>query len=271
MKTDFHKMYNRRAVDIFMANFATKEYGRDELNSALEKACECEDDFRQGFQRLTNWHFHNTNQDAEDFSPLGIPHYRSSVRRLRRLVESAQKGDASEPPLIVAGRILHHFQDMSCPPHAVPVYHSIRDSYEVNMLEFYGTEKHPLEISARISDEEIMATPACAIASNLSEAESFYHAAARKTLEYLNSHVMQASVGGEAHQLDLAAFWVAPVGKDFFGKYGRMGNRFGKTELVDEAGTRYKIDEQEYRMVYDDLYRKAVRDSVEALRFLLTH
>ena len=272
-------MFNRRAVELLYQQNPHDMPGipeKESLIKDLNDACDYEDlpwkIMNNGFSRLRNWHFHNTNTKAKDFRFVPflrrIRLYYTSLYRLKDLLDSLANHDLSEKSWILRGRILHHIQDMSCPAHAVPVYHSINDSYEKNMGRFYDRGNGWPGIEERINDAMILATPLAQTGDGVKDIETIYHESAHATNRYANQHKIQSYSGGMQKPLKMSMFWIEPSGNNFFGSYGPWGEEFGNSPLQDGNGNVYTIMPDEYRQVYDDLYCKAVRETMEVLYIL---
>lgn len=86
-----------------------------------------EDDI--SLQRLMNWHFYDPG------SRLGRAWWgarKSNTKRFEYLAEKLTNSAGKDLPDIygLAGRLAHHIQDMSSPPHTVPVYHTTKDPFD---------------------------------------------------------------------------------------------------------------------------------------------
>jgi hypothetical protein len=94
-----------------------------------------EDDIDISLQRLIYWHFFDPG------SRLGRTWwgaYKSNSKRFADLAKKLIETGKEKLPEIyeLAGRLAHHLQDMSSPPHAVPIYHTTKDPFDT-----YATHK----------------------------------------------------------------------------------------------------------------------------------
>jgi hypothetical protein len=76
-----------------------------------------------------NWHF------SDPGSRLGHAWWgarKSNTKRFEYLAEKLTNSAGKGSPDIygLAGRLAHHIQDMSSPPHTVPVYHTTKDPFD---------------------------------------------------------------------------------------------------------------------------------------------
>jgi hypothetical protein len=136
MKKEFHKQITGLAVEC-----ALNSKGFNEALSAdridLEKGSSIEDDVSllrlSTLHRLLNWHFYGRRLGLFPNTPLK----RTSLPRLMHLITQLRDSEVGKPAegetrAVIIGRILHQIQDMSCPPHVIPVYHVSKDLYEAH-------------------------------------------------------------------------------------------------------------------------------------------
>ncbi len=156
-------------------------------------------------------------------------------------------------PLEILGHAIHHIQDMTSPPHVVPVMHGLYDgfeSYEVALAEV------PLQ---KID---------C----------SFIEKGKSKTLSKLHHETAQETLarvrpGGDAgisvieNGLHMKVWWNAfwqEKSSGEFGEYGFLGNNFGKG-FFEHKESAFNIDAKVFR----DFKIKQMRQAVEATKLAI--
>lgn len=146
------------------------------------------------------------------------------------------------------GHLIHHLQDVTSPPHVVPVAHSLNDgfeSYSISTSEFYKAT-----------------TPyfnKCSFFTNLSKMTplELLDRTARKTLILVHEPVLNVT---------WEAFW-KESNDDSFGSYGFLGNNFG-VPLIEINKTQYRFTEQIYKDFKISQFRRAIDVTKEALFWL---
>jgi hypothetical protein len=227
----------------------------DKYISAFAGGSKKEDD--PGLTRALNWHFYNNGKK--------IGHYRKYIFycdgsneriyqvRLDRLENLLTEKKYPSEIYTVAGRIAHHIQDMSSPPHAVPIYHIGND-----MFDNYKSEAGFNADVAQI----------CGDMKGITEPHELLEQAAQNTLKAIDRPVVSDNgkmPDGETWQ----KFWGGPEDKDLSGfkTYGEYGNVFG---IVPPCKS--KVCGAYNRDVFDKFYNerclRAVTDTVGLLIYL---
>jgi len=211
MKPGDHQKITRKAVELFMA------HDQGDFSALLQRYI---DDIIDGSKdadtkplhiRSTNWHFYRANDLLQPIRikilglmPLTIYPTSDHILKLRieQLQKECRKG-ASDDLFNLAGRILHHTQDMSTPAHVVPVYHGldVLDFVEDAINVHDSFEDHSETISEQtLVSMDIDATRFNEIVANPCDLFSNYDTAARRTLELLyedSTSTFSATVNGE--------------------------------------------------------------------------
>jgi len=130
----------------------------------------------------------------------------------------------------LVGRMVHHIQDAAVPAHVVPVNHFVEDGFEkVNINAFYAT---PISLSECLrlraaEPTEVLRQTALTTLANIEQ-----------PVKYKLGKREKSSTWGKA-------FWVADRG-DGFGKYGSLGDSFGKGEIELEDGRVLTVNRVQY-------------------------
>lgn len=124
-----HIEISKRAIEIYKELYPLQYQQIHESLTMFTDGSGIEDDINFTFQRLMNWHFYDPG------SRLGHTCWcarKSNTKRFEYLAEkltkSTEKGLSDIYEL--AGRLAHHIQDMSSPPHTVPIYHTTKDPFD---------------------------------------------------------------------------------------------------------------------------------------------
>lgn len=129
-----HVKISKRAIELYEELNPSKSEQIKEWAAPFTDGSGKEDEIDISFQRLLNWHFYDPGSRLGD-AWWGIR--RSNRKRVEalagKLTESA--GSCLPETYVLAGRLAHHIQDMSSPPHVVPVYH-MKDRFDG-----YATDK----------------------------------------------------------------------------------------------------------------------------------
>jgi len=180
--------------------------------------------------RLGNWHFFRPPDAAEeprrlitwrdpDLNPAHRTQrlladlmvlLRAQTHSRKRLLElTARCANSSKPAAraMLTGRILHHIQDMSCPPHAMAVYHAGADCFEAQLPLWLEANKHPLAIHR--PDRQQPAETVLAL----------YDHAAQTTRRL----VRETPTGPHHSPHSLEIYWKAPPAADPDPRNGRYG------------------------------------------------
>lgn len=218
-----HIEMSRAAVGLYLELYTADALNDHELTTLFIDASAREDDITLSMQRLFNWHFYDPG------SRLGHSWWgasKSNSRRYAALVEDLIAAPGSNPEGIYeyAGRLAHHIQDMSSPPHTVPVYHTTNDPFDKYST---GTISHTRP--AKTSLDDLKGDRKQLTADLLNE---MLKSAAERTIKTVAAPV---SYNGSKIATDWTGFWRSHelAGNECgeepragFGCYGK--NTFGK-------------------------------------------
>ncbi|MEC9281864.1 MAG: hypothetical protein VX642_04080 [Bdellovibrionota bacterium] len=172
--------------------------------------------------RLTNWHFY-TNQKKEDDWIFSAFLRRDFWKRWNFLMDEIENNKLQKNEFsALTGAIAHYIQDVSNPSHVIPVYHGPGlkdefDSYPIladKIRSTFSENCSSLETNPQNIFEILEQT-----------AKNSLNAIEEKTLVFLKD--------GKQHESSFKeAFWYRAADDDnFFGKYGSLGNNYGKSEF----------------------------------------
>ena len=164
-------------------------------------------------QRIWNWHFYGEEEDNYrswfGANKTSLKRVKSLVARLadtsQTLSNHPQDTDLVMKKAVLVGRLLHHIQDMSCPPHVVPVYHVSKDRYETLMppLNAVDFQEPPTVITDFVK---------------------LYHDTAKLTKDRVRDTPLKLKAPGipGTNPVTLSLFWKEPPAdtKTFGGTYG---------------------------------------------------
>lgn len=126
---DVHHEVSEKAVLLYKQLYPQDTILTDELGKRFIEGSVEEDVITLGLQRLLNWHFYDP---GKRLGRAWWGAYRSNTNRFGSLAEKfaeLKSGDVQER-YELAGRLVHHVQDMNSPPHTVPVYHTTKDQFD---------------------------------------------------------------------------------------------------------------------------------------------
>ena len=136
------------------------------------------------------------------------------------------------------GHMVHHLQDVTSPPHVVPVSHALNDgfeSYPISDREFYKAT-NPFFNKCSFFDGLVPLTPL-----------ELLDLTARHTLNIVKTPITE---------LTWEAFW-KESDDDSFGSYGFLGNNFGEP-LINVDGVQYTFLNQTYKDFNLSQFRSAL-------------
>ncbi len=288
-----HEDYTMAALNVF-AEYNGIDPAPDEIAKTLCDASGSEDN--PEIQRGLNWHFFNNGGKIKNNK--FIPGVRTSEDRVEKLSKSLDKvlpksgteltEDAQKDAINITGRLLHHIQDMSTPSHVVPVYHGIvlKDRYEKFGKDFAKktTTLYSPDTGNSTPESSTITISKVEVDQAMSKIQTptamkLYEQAANGCLAYLELADFQAKVDGELQTLLWKSFyrengssepqWSESEEKKGFGTFGRCGNNFGKPYFTSNKEF-FEIEHLSYLALYQDMFKKAVIDSVLFLNQLKT-
>lgn len=122
-----HIEISKRAVAIYRELNPSASERIDHWGARFATGSSDEDNI--SFQRLWNWHFYDP---GSRLARAWWGARRSNTSRFDDLAGTLAHGafDGSPDSYALAGRLAHHIQDMSSPPHTVPIYHTTKDPFD---------------------------------------------------------------------------------------------------------------------------------------------
>ena len=210
------------------------------------------------WQRFAHWHFYRSNND---FPELHLVRQTSDLR-LEQLEKQLQHPESNRHYALTLGRILHHLQDMCCPPHAVPIYHGpgSPDPLEELMESYLQQHNAALPEAAPLP---------CHGLTNL------YQLAAESTLAYISDleNGLRVIKDGQAITLPLSSFWPrygssGTISEKGFAHYGPFGKLWGKSD-ISLGSSHYQIPQSEYQRITVELYSRTATVTRQGIELML--
>ena len=251
-----HKSISNRGVCIYEA--CTGHAIPEELSSAFAKGALDEDEI--GLTRLLNWHFYNNDKKLGHYWKFIFYCNGSNERIFRKRLDKLEAMFISKTPkrdiYAQAGRVAHHIQDMSSPPHVMPIYHIGRDKFD-------GYEYEPRLVSV---------VDTTAICTDISESVVYplelLERAAQNTLKAVRNPVV-FKAGITVENETWMKFWGGPEDKELSGfkTYGEYGNVFG-TIPPCKNGVCCLYQGITFDKFYNECYLRSVTDTIRLLIYL---
>ncbi|MBI4368955.1 MAG: hypothetical protein HY547_01855, partial [Elusimicrobia bacterium] len=177
-----------------------------------------ESNFNEDANIMRKWfefsHYYNPQKSLND------DWRKDAMARVRQLKEAFFLLDKQAPDFELqvfglAGRLMHYFQDVTVPAHVVPVRHINNEGFEV-----YGTNGMETLF-------DYLESPECsAFAEAPYDPVDMFVATALATLDAVNGDFTMVC-GGQTKVMSWGSIWAADEGPNF-GRYGVLGNAFGK-------------------------------------------
>lgn len=234
-----------------------------------------EEDKSPGWSRLRNWHFWAPLNEKRDGS-WHLVHANSRPRLFALLKELAQTSQASPGYGQLAGRILHHIQDMSTPSHAVGIFHGgpIKDPYEEKMDDWIAAHGASLKDLPAPDKPEAdgPATPGIPGSELITAQGRALHRLYNDTAMSTHDKVDTVPFPEGAKTL-LNLFWINKA-KDRAPLRGHWGllhkKQFGALNLVcpPRPGTPLQVSADDYDKVYALFNAQCVSTTAQALWLL---
>ena len=221
-----HKIVTRCAVSVFNACQTKMVF------SALDTQSLVQGNLSEDYNLLAKWlrssHYYNPERRV---SKLLRNDALSRVRYLEKQPSSLRK----------LGKIIHFVQDVTSPPHVIPVAHNLSDGFE----KFQVREKDLIRSKYTCPTE--IRSPGVVLKHT-----------ALQTLTRLNEEA-KAQRDDQSYRFSWAMFWTKRTGSNF-GSYGFWGNAFGITEPIFVLGHAYKFDKE----VFYNFKLQRLNDAVQA-------
>lgn len=247
-----HGPISRQAVSVYQS--CTGRAIPEELSKVFIEKAVHEDDV--SLERLGNWHFYNNGNNLGRYYFLFYGANDKIFQKLLKKLDSLLASNKPNPVEIykVAGRIAHHIQDMSAPPHVVPVYHYKDDSFENYRPSSAFNENNP---------------ELCGVLKAWIPAPGdIFGQAAQNTLKAVAGPVVFDS-GKTIENETWMKFWGGEDNKklDGFKNYGAYGNAFGMIPPCNSHVCRL-YGKETYDRFFNECYGRAVIDTVRLLLFV---
>jgi hypothetical protein len=230
-----------------------------ELLSAFAQGAADEDEL--GLTRALNWHFYNNGHRIGRYWKFIFYCNGSNEKIYHQRVRTLDGLFASKASAIkiyaAAGRVAHHIQDMSVPPHVMPIYHVGNDNFDN-----YAPASMPATDATAICKE---------VKGTIIELFELLERAAQNTLHAVAQPVVFAD-GKTLENETWMKFWGGPDDQDLSGfkTYGEYGNLFGTIPPCKSSICR-AYDRNTYDRFYNEAYMRAVADTVRLFIYLDQH
>ncbi|MBN1364723.1 MAG: hypothetical protein JW976_07965 [Syntrophaceae bacterium] len=253
MKPSKHKLFSSQAALIYKA--CTGKAIPEKLIKAFGLGSVNED--YSGLTRAVNWHFYNRDKKIGHYWKFFLFCNGSNENIFKERISSLEKmiisRESRQKIYEIAGRIAHHIQDMSSPPHVMPIYHVGNDKFD--NYEF---------VDQRVAD----AVPVYKDVMMFIEPFDLLERAAQNTIKAVAEPVVFNNgkvIKGETWM----KFWGGPDDKQLSGfkTYGKYGNVFGSIPLCESDVCR-EYNRDTFDRFYAECYKRAVTDTVRLLIYL---
>jgi hypothetical protein len=227
-----------------------------ELLFAFAKSAADEDEW--GLTRALNWHFYNNGHRIGHYWKFIFYCNGSNEKIYHQRVQTLDGMLTAKASAIkiyaAAGRVAHHIQDMSVPPHVMPIYHLGDDNFDN-----YIPVSMPAADNAAICKE---------VNGTVVEPFELLERAAQNTLKAVAKPVVFAD-GKTFENETWMKFWGGPDDQDLSGfkTYGEYGNIFGIISPCKSSICR-AYDRNTYDRFYNEAYMRAVADTVRLFIYL---
>lgn len=251
-----HAEFSSDAIALYKA--CTGKFVSGKIAQALAEGAEDEDNSTP--TRGMNWHFYNNDRKIGHYWRLVFFRcngsneeiFKKRVEKLQKLIEEKAP---TEDIYAAAGRVAHHIQDMSSPPHVLPIYHT-----DVDRFDKYEPATVPNLATNAICNS---------LQGNIVSPNELLESAAQATLAAAAAPVVFS--GGEIIEGETwAKFWGGGNDKNYegFSTYGTYGNIYGVRTSSTDSGNRAKYDKSIFDNFFNERRNRAVSDTVQLLRYV---
>lgn len=254
MQPKTHEALSRDAAALYRT--CSGQAMSKELAAAFAKGAVDEDEI--GLTRARNWHFYNNGGKIGKYRILFL-HCNGSNghifnERLKTLNKMIVSKTSPRDIYALAGRAAHHIQDMSSPPHVMPIYHTTGDRFD---------SYKPAPISAPDA-----ASLCIDIKGTACGPPELLELAAQNTLKAVAEPVV-FSCGKIVENETWMKFWGGPDDKERpgFKLYGEYGNNFGTIPSC-KNNICHLYDKNTFDRFYSGCYTRAVVDTIRLLMYL---
>jgi hypothetical protein len=249
-----HELISNSAASLYKA--CTGHAIPEELLSAFAQGTADEDE--RGLTRALNWHFYNNGHRIGRYWKFIFYCNGSNEKIYHRRVQTLDGLFASKSSAIkiyaATGRVAHHIQDMSVPPHVMPIYHLGNDNFDN-----YVPASRPAAGTAAICKD---------VNGTVVEPLDLLELAAQNTLKAVAKLVVFADDKTLENDTWMK-FWGGTADQDLSGfkTYGEYGNLFGIIPPCESSICR-AYDRNTYDRFYNEAYMRAVTDTVRLFIYL---
>jgi hypothetical protein len=246
-----HAVFSREASSVYQS--CTGRVLPEKLIRGFTEGSVREDDIT--LERARNWHFYNRDGKIGTYRKYYLTCEGSNERIFWKRLDTLDHLIAAGRPLqeiyAAAGRVVHHIQDMSSPPHAMPIYHVGDDKFDK-----YEAVPKILDVSKICED----------VNAKIYLPHDLLEKAANNTLIAVDGFVVfdgDKTIESESW----LKFWGGHEDESLAGfrTYGEYGNVFGRTPPCDS-----EICDAYSKNVYDRFYHECrTRAVTDTVRFLL--
>jgi len=255
---DHHERITEIAIDHF--NRCVAEGHASNLQSISEKDKRTlvdgnlYEDLIGPIQRLRLWHFWDPERRNENGKLIDKTLHKrfDKIEKVLLNPMSLFKSKYSE-----LGHLLHYLQDVTVPSHVVPIFHPAPPLFKADGFDKYDIDFYSLENDTTINCVNMLKD----IPHNFNTLLDSY---ANHTLKA----VTQVIPAEGNKDLTWSLYWRNPKKNKRFGKYGKLGNSFGKEVSVK----RHKKDKDPFfisREIFDNfskvLHIKALESTLRAI------
>lgn len=242
---DAHRFISANAVQVYRQLYPAEA---EKYRAFLDEFIEASVDEDGGLQRPFNWHFYNNSGNLGSTWWGADKHNLPRFKKLANLMKDAGNS-ASQGRYELAGRLAHHIQDMSSPPHTIPVYHLAKDPFDK-----YATREIP---SVRLSPTDLTTIREEYTKPEKADPEALFHKSAKATLKRVEPKPASGSKGwsGFWRKYDPKDTECGEQPKEKFGCYGKYV--FGAENAAYSKDT--------YLTFYKEQIASAIRDTVQML------
>lgn len=208
--------------------------------------------------RVLNWHFYNRDKKIGHYWKYFLYCDGSNEHIFNERLNALKDMINAKKPLKdiyeMAGRIAHHIQEMSSPPHVVPIYHVYDDRFDT-----YEPVNLPVFDSLTICKD---------LKDSIHKPPELLEQASQHTLKIIEGTI-ESGDGKIIEGETWINFWGGPEDQELAGfkTYGKYGNVFGENPPCknESCGA---FNRGVYDRFYNECYRRAVTDTVRLLIYL---
>lgn len=226
--------------------------------------------------RFGNWHFYNTN----DVSDSGWPnHFMGKIfaKIIKKFDKALSAGKPLEDLYVKASSVMHYIQDVSSPPHVVPVYHW--KILGMGVVEpFDGFELNEKDRMTYRNKLDVTPGQCRVLMAGDSNLKNILANDALETLAVIDKKIpVENSLGEQSYKW--SSFWRLAGSdepacddkkpKPGFGTYGQFCNKYGTSETLTGDSGDLEIPEAVYKDFFLSQFIQARNSSVKVLSWVM--